>query len=223
MPFCSLFKSPIVDPHRDKRDHILSAAERCFVRGGFHRSTMQDVAAEAGMSVGNVYRYFKSKDALVEGLVARDRAEVADDFEQLSPGDLMGSFTALMRRQIVGTGRAKAALWLEICTEAARNPAVGAVTRAYEIEIQGRLATFFEAVIQARTGDRGGSPNPQALAGLVIAFLSGLMVKRAVSPVPDDAEQRLAELLAIVAAALEGRLMPSGNPVRAASHVEETI
>ena len=33
-----------------RRARILDAAERCFVRAGFHRTTMQDVAAEAAMS-----------------------------------------------------------------------------------------------------------------------------------------------------------------------------
>jgi TetR/AcrR family transcriptional regulator, repressor for uid operon len=46
----------------DRRTRILDAAETCFVRSGFHRTTMQDVAAEAGMSAGNLYRYFPSKE-----------------------------------------------------------------------------------------------------------------------------------------------------------------
>ena len=40
---------------------------------GFHRTTMQDVAREAGMSAGNLYRYFASKEALVSGMIERDR------------------------------------------------------------------------------------------------------------------------------------------------------
>ena len=62
----------------DRRTHILDAAERSFVRAGFHRTTMQDVAAEAGMSPGNLYRYFPSKDALVAGLCERDRGELGE-------------------------------------------------------------------------------------------------------------------------------------------------
>ena len=57
------------DPER--RERILEAAERAFVRHGFHAATMQHVADEAGMSAGNLYRYFPSKEAIVEGLCAR--------------------------------------------------------------------------------------------------------------------------------------------------------
>ena len=67
----------------ERRRLILDAAERSFTRAGFHRTTMQDVAAEAGMSPGNLYRYFPSKDALVAGLCERDRAGLANEFAEM--------------------------------------------------------------------------------------------------------------------------------------------
>ena len=57
-----------------RRKRILEAAERAFVRHGFHATTMQHVADELGMSAGNLYRYFPSKEAIVEGLCAVDQA-----------------------------------------------------------------------------------------------------------------------------------------------------
>ena len=36
----------------DRRAEILAAAQRCFVRSGFHGASMQDICAEAGMSPG---------------------------------------------------------------------------------------------------------------------------------------------------------------------------
>ena len=64
----------------DRRDEILEAAQRCFVRSGFHQTSMQEICAEAGMSAGNLYRYFPSKEAIIAGIAERDRAEVAQDF-----------------------------------------------------------------------------------------------------------------------------------------------
>ena len=51
-----------------RRAHILSAAEACFARAGFHRTTMQDICREAGVSPGALYLYFASKEALIEGI-----------------------------------------------------------------------------------------------------------------------------------------------------------
>jgi TetR/AcrR family transcriptional regulator, transcriptional repressor of aconitase len=52
--------------YRDaRREHILNSARRCFMRDGFHATSMQDLVAEAGLSAGAVYRYFASKDEMI--------------------------------------------------------------------------------------------------------------------------------------------------------------
>src|ERR671914_2805432 len=90
---------PAEEPTGERRTQILEAAARSFVRSGFHRTTMQDVAAEAGMSPGNLYRYFPSKDAIVIGLTERDRSDVAKDFATFDSGeDFMTSFIKLGRK-----------------------------------------------------------------------------------------------------------------------------
>ena len=60
---------------------------------------MQVVAAEAGMSPGNLYRYFSSKDAIIEGMTERDRSLIAEDFGKLCPqnGSLLDQLEALGR------------------------------------------------------------------------------------------------------------------------------
>ena len=77
----------------DRRAGILAAAQRCFVRSGFHGASMQEICAEAGMSPGNLYRYFPSKEALIAGIAERDGAEVGQHF---ASADLShGLFTVL--------------------------------------------------------------------------------------------------------------------------------
>jgi AcrR family transcriptional regulator len=49
---------------------ILDAAERCMARYGL-RVSMRDVATEAGLSRGSVYRYFADRDALVGAVLER--------------------------------------------------------------------------------------------------------------------------------------------------------
>ncbi|MBI1416027.1 MAG: TetR family transcriptional regulator [Limimaricola sp.] len=52
-------------------DEVLDAALRLFTEKGYARTTMEQVAREAGISKGAVYLYFPSKAALLEGLVQR--------------------------------------------------------------------------------------------------------------------------------------------------------
>jgi AcrR family transcriptional regulator len=58
------------DPMRETPERILEAAERCMNRYGFAAS-MGDVASEAGLSRGSVYRHFGDRDALVQAVLAR--------------------------------------------------------------------------------------------------------------------------------------------------------
>jgi AcrR family transcriptional regulator len=50
---------------QERRAQIIAAARTCFARAGFHRTTLQDVFAEAKLSAGCVYSYFQSKEELV--------------------------------------------------------------------------------------------------------------------------------------------------------------
>jgi len=55
----------------DKRDRLVDAAVQLVHRQGFHRTTLADVAEESRVPLGNVYYYFKTKDALGEALIDR--------------------------------------------------------------------------------------------------------------------------------------------------------
>jgi AcrR family transcriptional regulator len=168
----------------DRRARILDAAERCFARTGFHRSTMQDVAAECGMSPGNLYRYFPSKEAIVVGLADRDRAEVATDFRQLQGSeDPLGGLEVIARKHLMDMPRQRAALILEIWAEATRNATVAASCRQMEEEIVAMLAGF---IARARVGHAGPDAAPaETITTLLIAIGDGIIRRRATDPAFD--------------------------------------
>ena len=82
------------------RDELVDAAERLFSRQGFHATSIDAVAAEAGFTKGAVYSNFDSKEDLffavyerrvdrrVEEMQAalRDASTAADAFERIAPG-----------------------------------------------------------------------------------------------------------------------------------------
>jgi AcrR family transcriptional regulator len=70
-----------------RREQILNAARTCFLRNGFHMTSMQDVIAEAGLSVGAVYRYFPSKAEIVEAIAEQYAAQIGTAFTALSEQD----------------------------------------------------------------------------------------------------------------------------------------
>lgn len=81
----------------DTRDRIMDVADRLFRQFGFAKTTVADIAGELNMSPANVYRFFPSKNAIVEAIcrkclsevdeaawaIARARGPAADRLERL--------------------------------------------------------------------------------------------------------------------------------------------
>lgn len=188
----------------EKRAAIIDAFERCIVRTGFHRTTMQDVAGEAGMSAGNLYRYFASKEALVSGLAERDRQRFTAGFEQCdASGNVVEALKALGRKHLVDEPNSRCIQFLEILAEATRNPAVAAVCRAKEGELRGHVGRLLcSARPSGRAPDAAGM---EALALAIVALADGFFMRRAIDPAFDP-EGAFRLMTAIIDAAMAGRL-----------------
>ncbi|KUJ70026.1 hypothetical protein ACZ90_06595 [Streptomyces albus subsp. albus] len=66
-----------------RRRQILDAARVCFVRNGFHATSMQDILREADLSAGAVYRYFRGKDDIIKAIASTALEEFNDAFDDL--------------------------------------------------------------------------------------------------------------------------------------------
>ena len=201
---------PGEEPTSERRTQILDAAERRFSQAGFHRTTMQDVAAEAGMSPGNLYRYFPSKDALVAGLCERDRVGLAREFEDLpQSGDFLAAFRELGRRHFEDTQTDKAKLCLEIWAEAARNPTIAPIQTDFHRTLMEYFVSAFENA--QREGGIDPSVNCRAVASIIAKLGDGLFVRRATAA-DFDPDREIAEVFAVIGALLRGAIkLPSST------------
>jgi TetR/AcrR family acrAB operon transcriptional repressor len=90
-------------PDNDERQQqILDAAAAVIIRLGYDKTTMSDIAEEAGMSRRTVYLYFKGKEELFEALLYREYMQYAQtwlEYLEADPrgGTLGGYFRATMR------------------------------------------------------------------------------------------------------------------------------
>ena len=130
-----------VQAQSDRRAEILAAAQRCFVRAGFHGASMQDICAEAGMSPGNLYRYFPSKEALIAGIAERNRAEAAESFQAVEAApDFFTGLGAVARHHLVESTAEEVGLCAEIMAESRRNPEIARLFQDIEKDVKARLA-----------------------------------------------------------------------------------
>ncbi len=197
-------------PETDRRELIVAAAERAFVRFGFHATTMQNVAEEAGMSAGNLYRYFPSKEAIVEGICARDRRERAAAFDTLvGRSDLLATLAAMLREHLLDEPREKAAMLVESTAEAARNPRIAAMTLAIDADVRRGLAELVEAA--KVKGEAAASLDPEFAARVVFTLVSGLFKRRALEP-DFNSEAEAAMTMGVLKALFAGAIAPFADP-----------
>jgi AcrR family transcriptional regulator len=64
-------RRPTQERAKATREHILDTAARLFGERGIANTSTNRIAAEAGMSIGTVYRYFSDRTVIVEELLAR--------------------------------------------------------------------------------------------------------------------------------------------------------
>jgi AcrR family transcriptional regulator len=136
--------------HDSRIAEILGLVRKAFVEKGFDGASMQDLARSAGMSVGNFYRYFPSKDAIVEALVAWDMDEIDQDFAHiLQAPDPMSVLRNLLAEHVMDNScDDEGALWTEICAAAKRKPSIAEVSARMEAAIADRLVSVFQLASQ---------------------------------------------------------------------------
>jgi len=187
----------------DRRSEILAAAQACFARAGFHQTSMQEICAEAGMSPGNLYRYFRSKEEIIAGIAERDRADAAEQFAAVGNGNFFDGLAALAQHHLVERSAEEVALCAEIMAESRRNPAVARIYQDMERDVRERFIAMLRSAVER------GEIHDIDFDGTVtvlFALADGLSWRRAVEP-SFNAEA----VMPIVLRMVQQLLAPSAN------------
>jgi AcrR family transcriptional regulator len=188
-------------PRSSRHDLILDAAEACFIRSGLHRTTMQDIAKQAAMSAGNIYRYFDSKEAIVLGMAVREqeRGSAAVLASAAESEDKRAILMDVYARHFIRIPRSAAVIRVDLWGEVTRNPEMAALLRPVHEGGRAWFTAMFAALATSPSCD------PDALYCAVDVLLSGAIVQRATladyDPVPIEAQ-----LNALIDLGLAGRL-----------------
>ncbi|MFK3779296.1 TetR/AcrR family transcriptional regulator [Agrobacterium sp. NPDC089420] len=173
-----------LDPakHEAKRQQILEAAISCFAKNGFHQTTTAQICTAVGMSSGNLFHYFDSKEAIIETIVAEERRETAAYFAELGAADdqfgaVLGFVDASLE---LATDPTYARLVLEIASEAIRNPAIHVLVRAADQEIRAGIADLLRKGMER--GQIDANLDAERAATWIAALIDGVFSRLAVDP-----------------------------------------
>lgn len=181
----------VTQQYRDaQRERILNAARRCFLRDGFHATSMQALFAEAGVSAGAFYRYFDSKDDVILAIAEanlRDIVALIRAIASHSVGAALAEAVEVARTKHEADGVAGIALL--VWAEALRNPALSERFDALLSRMRRDLADVVR--LQQHNGELPTDVSAEALAATLISIVPGyvlqlaLLGSAAVDGVPD--------------------------------------
>ncbi|MBB6671569.1 TetR/AcrR family transcriptional regulator [Cohnella nanjingensis] len=176
-------QEPIADPSLDARkEQIKRAALRVFAEQGLSGTKMSMIAAEAGISQGLSYRYFKSKEEIFTLLVeeALEAAQAAIDRLPDLPGtptDRIRAFTANM----LDASHKRYFLLLQQAQKSEEAPErVKQLIERYSAqETLNRLAPI---LVQGQQAGEFCEGDPERLLLLYLSVITGLMLQDANAP-----------------------------------------
>jgi TetR/AcrR family transcriptional repressor of uid operon len=181
---------PQIDLTQDRREQIMQAAVACFAKRGFHQASMHDISAEAGISVGLIYRYFANKEAVISAMADRHKQEIQAFLERARQAP-----TLLEALEILFTAhcceeepRVVSAFVVDLYAEAARNPQVADLVRDVLHTGMSGLTDLIANSPESATATHGLTPNE--LAELIFAVARGMLMRDVLQPQQLTAAER---------------------------------
>lgn len=162
----------------DNKTKIVSAATQCFIRKGFHATSMRDIAKAAGVSLGNIYNHFDRKTDLVLAISDGETAGIVEATEFFENTD-MPTLPAIMAfvdeylKEVTAPG--VGVLIIEIAAEAARNDEVAKAFQGNHKKLCQALSDFLHNGQQK--GEINREINADQAGELVIDIIEGLATR----------------------------------------------
>ena len=173
-----------VDPELQsrRREQILAAAAVCFVRRGFHQSSMQDICAEAQMSPGALYHYFDSKESIIKAIADEYHIQTMAFLEKLRDSEnfVEGFIAAVTQALEISIKEEHPRLAVEILAEASRNPKIARLFDKTELETKKTLVRLLQDA--ARRGEIDATLKAEHTAEILLALIEGIEGRAILNP-----------------------------------------
>ena len=180
------------DLQQQRVEEIVAAATACFLEKGFHKTSVQDIAARAGLSMGLLYRYFPGKEAIIEAAAMTAGREAREQIERFAQADdLLAGFRQLARALLdVAAIPGYQALLAEVHAESFRSPTL---RRLEQEDVAAMQRAMADALMQQqRAGRLLVTVDASALATALLAAIEGLAALAGLQSAPTDRQSRRA-------------------------------
>ncbi len=188
--------STLKENSQDRRVQILDAAIICFAKRGFHLASMHDISAEAGISVGLIYRYFENKEAVIAAMADRHKSQIQELLEQAAQAPtLLESLEILFTAHCCEEPKLQSAFVVDLYAEAARNPEIAALVLDVVDTAMSGVTDLLSRSREGQAASTGLKPNE--LSELIFAVARGMLMRDVLQPAEMTAAERRDRQLAV--------------------------
>ena len=170
------------DKYQAKLHQILEAAVVCFAEKGFRGTSTNQICSAAGMSPGNLFHYFPSKQAIIEAIAEEDRREMSERFAQrAAEPDVIVAIERLVNSLLLQCADpVYAKIGVEVVAESMRNPEIATLFAASEAAIKNDLVALLQrGIVQ---GQIDATLEPKFAATWLIALIDGAVTRSVLDP-----------------------------------------
>src|SRR3954468_17514903 len=182
---------PSPEPSLDRRTQILDAAIICFAKRGFHQTSMHDVSAEAGISVGLIYRYFANKEAVISAMADKHKQDIQELLERARQApSLFESLEILFTAHCCeNSPKVLSAFVVDLYAEASRHPQIADLVRDV---LDTAMTGVTDLIARSPEGQSGATHGlqPNELAELIFAVARGMLMLDVLQPQEMTAAER---------------------------------
>jgi TetR/AcrR family transcriptional regulator, transcriptional repressor of aconitase len=198
-----------------RRGQIVLAALTCMGRRGVDGATMRDIAVEAGLSTGVLYRYFRDKEALIEAITELVTGPQARLIAELGGGSVVEAQDRLVDELFGILGHPQAETFARLGAALYGRSLDSEETRRLLLADLDALRGAWALLVRRWQEEGAVDPelDPDGVGRVVVAMLQGLLLQRALEPSLDLRPAREA-----VRALLNGRYRRARGRGRSGTH-----
>ncbi|MBU2668789.1 TetR/AcrR family transcriptional regulator [Actinoplanes bogorensis] len=177
----------VTDEYRAaRRAEIMAAAARLFSVNGFHATSMADIIAEAGMSAGAVYGYFRGKEELIFAVAGVALSAADEAFAKMlagdatpAPAEAVATIIEAIDTRIAhdpDTGVDLTRIGVQVWAEALRNPQMLASAGEVYLRLRGNWTEV--ARRWQRAGNMPADADPAQAGAALLSLVQGFMLQK---------------------------------------------
>jgi AcrR family transcriptional regulator len=172
----------------DRKIKIIEAAQRLIAQKGVEKTSMRDIAIEAGLTTGAIYYYYESKEELLYDVMDYATAVTSEIMKmramtEAKPDDVLDEIARKVTQRLTNNGNWNLRFYL------AQQAALGDETLRERFAVDYAAQTKRTADLFNFVFDTPHQPEDQYLAALMVAALDGINFQQFIGALPVEIDE----------------------------------